>query len=45
MLTEYEHGTWLFINPIKTSSSFRVYYSETESKTIKVDAVVDAYKP
>jgi len=45
LLTGYERGSWLFINPIKTSSSFRVYFSETESKNIKVDAVVDAYKP
>jgi hypothetical protein len=45
MLTDYEHGSWLFINPIKTSQSFRVYYSKIESKNIKVDTVVDAYKP
>jgi hypothetical protein len=45
VLTDYERGTWLFINPSKTSSSFRVYYSEAESGKIKVDDVLDAYKP
>jgi hypothetical protein len=45
VLTDYDSGSWTFINPSKTSQSFTVYFSETESKKIKVDEVVDAYKP
>jgi hypothetical protein len=44
ILTEYERGSWLFINPNK-NQSYRVYYSEAESKKIKVDEVVAAYQP
>lgn len=45
VMTDYRSGSWLFVNPEKTSSSFRVRYSETDSKNLKVDDVVDAYKP
>jgi hypothetical protein len=45
VLTDYERGTWLFINPSNTSSSFRVRYSEAESGKITVGDVVGAYKP
>jgi len=45
VLTDYEDGTWMFINPSKTSSHFRVIYSEAESSKIKVANVVDAYQP
>jgi hypothetical protein len=45
VLTDYRRSSWLFVNPEKTSSSFRVYYSETDSKNLKVDHIVDAYKP
>lgn len=45
VLTDYESGSWTFINPSKTSQSFKVYYSEAETKKIKLDDVVNAYKP
>jgi hypothetical protein len=45
VLTEYEHGSWLFINPIKTSENYRVAFSESETQAIKVDDVLAGYKP
>ena len=45
VLTDYARGTWLFINPSNTSSSFRIHYAEAESSKIKIDEVVAAYKP
>ena len=45
VLTDYESGSWTFINPSKTSQSFTIHFSEADSKKIKVDEVVDAYQP
>lgn len=45
VLTDYERGSWTFINPADTKTSFRVYYDEPSSKQIKVEDVVNAYKP
>lgn len=45
MLTSDGHAAWRFTNPSKTSTHFRVRYSEEASQQIKIDDVVNAYKP
>jgi hypothetical protein len=45
MLTDKGRNSWEFINPVKTSKHFRIHYAESESQHIKVDEVLNAYKP
>jgi hypothetical protein len=45
VLTDYEPGSWNFIDPAEPATSFRVKYDEASSKQIKVEDVVNAYKP
>jgi hypothetical protein len=44
MLTERD-GSWTFFHPTKPSVSFAIRYSDSVSDQIKVDDVLNAYKP
>ena len=44
ILTERD-GDWDFYHPSKPNVEFSIYYSESASKDIKLDDVMNAYKP
>lgn len=44
MLAERD-GEWNFFHPTKSGTEFSIYYSESASKDIKLDDVMNAYKP
>jgi hypothetical protein len=44
LLIEHD-GSWTFYHPTKANITFAIRYSESESDQLKVDDVVNAYKP